>query len=90
MEILLRSLNEDNVYKITLSQHQPHTCLAQASAALPLWHKCLGHPSTPTILHALKTNNISFTGSLNKCIDSLPTRATNSPFPNLQLLVVIL
>lgn len=79
-EILMCGLNEDNVYKLTLPQHQPHTCLSQALTTLPLWHQCLGYPTTLTLLRALKTNNISFTGSLNKCIDCLSNKSHKLPF----------
>ncbi|MCI08326.1 hypothetical protein A2U01_0029402, partial [Trifolium medium] len=62
-EILLRGLNEDNVYKLTPSHRSPHTSMARTTPTLPLWHQRLGHPSSPPLLHALKTSNISFTGS---------------------------
>ena len=67
-EILLCGLNEDNVYKFTPTS-TPHTSLAHTTPTLKLWHQRLGHPAYPTLIHALKTNKISFSESYNKCFD---------------------
>ncbi|PNX72737.1 retrovirus-related Pol polyprotein from transposon TNT 1-94, partial [Trifolium pratense] len=79
-EILLRGLNEDNVYKLTPSQLQPHTSLAKTANTLQLWHQRLGHPASSSLLHALKTNKITFTESSNKCIDCLSNKSHKLPF----------
>ncbi|PNY00673.1 retrovirus-related Pol polyprotein from transposon TNT 1-94 [Trifolium pratense] len=54
--------------------------MAQTTPTLPLWHQRLGHPSSPPLLHALKTSNISFTGSSEKCIHCLSNKSHKLPF----------
>jgi hypothetical protein len=78
-EMLLRGLNEDNVYKFKPTS-SPHASLACTTPTLKLWHQRLGHPAHPTLLHALKTNNISFTESSNKCVDCLSNKSHKLPF----------
>lgn len=79
-EILLRGLNEDNVYRLQPNAPVPHTSFATSNPSLKLWHHRLGHPAPPTLLHALKSNNIAYFGSLTKCLPCLSNKSHKLPF----------
>jgi transposase InsO family protein len=53
---------------------------AHSSPSLQLWHHRLGHLAHPTLLHALKSSNISFSGSFNKCSCCLLSKSHKLPF----------
>ena len=79
-EILLRGLNEDNVYRLQPHAPVPHTSFATSNPSLKLWHHRLSHPAPPTLLHALKSSNIVYFGSLTKCILCLSNKSHKLPF----------
>ena len=79
-EILLRGLNEDNAYRLQPHTPAPHTSFATFNPTLKLWHHRLGQPAPLTLLHALKSNNIVYYGSLTKCLPCLSNKSHKLPF----------
>ncbi|RZB65689.1 Retrovirus-related Pol polyprotein from transposon RE2 [Glycine soja] len=61
-ELLLQGLNEDNVYRFNPTAPSPYASCICSNSSIKLWHQRLGHPASPTLLHALKSNHISFSG----------------------------
>lgn len=60
--------------------HFPQTSFVISNTSLKLWHHTLGHLAPPTRIHILKSNNISCSGSLNKCLDCLSNKSHKLPF----------
>ncbi|RHN41157.1 putative RNA-directed DNA polymerase [Medicago truncatula] len=79
-EVLLRGLNEDNVYKFNPNSTIPQTSVATTATSLQLWHHRLGHPAPKPLLHALKTNKVPFTGSFNACHNCFSNKSHKLPF----------
>ena len=76
----MRGLNEDNAYRLQPHTPAPHTSFATFNPTLKLWHHRLGQPAPLTLLHALKSNNIVYYGSLTKCLPCLSNKSHKLPF----------
>lgn len=90
--LLLRGLNERNVYKLPAKPTTPHAYLTQSNTSSHLWHTRLGHPSSRILHHVLKTVNVPMCGPSNKLNVQivLAIRVINSLLINLPCLVPVL
>ena len=68
------------MYRFNPTAPSPSASFICSNSSIKLWHQRLGHLASPTLLHALKSNHISFSSSLDKCLDCLSNKSHKLPF----------